>query len=630
MPAREKQRPSVDSMSGRVATIYPENALVGRADLDIIFPEQAATLHALFRERVRRTPDKVAYREHDGTSWRDYNWRAIASEVKCWRAALEKEALHAGDRVALQLNNCRHWVIFEQAALSLGLVVVPLYMGDRPDNCNYIIDHCGAKLLLLRTLREWRELEQADGDTRQLQRVVVLEGDIEQDGLVHALAAWLPEAGDDYDEAACAAGDLASIVYTSGTTGRPKGVMLSHKNIIYNAYSCVRSVAVSPRDSLLSFLPLSHTLERTVGYYVPMLAGAEVAFNRSIPQLREDLQDIRPTGIITVPRIFERAHTKIKASLEEGPAWQRRLLELTVSVGWARFQYRQGRGPWGLSFLLWPLLDMLVAKDVRAGFGGRLRIAISGGAPLPPPVGRFFNALGINVLQGYGLTESSPTITTNTIRHNRPETIGLPMLDIEVRIGDNDELMARGPNIMLGYWRNQEATRAVLTEDGWLHSGDQAKIDDGYVIITGRLKDILVLANGEKVPPADMESVIAEDPLFDQSMVIGEQMPYLSVLVVLNKDLWHGLAKQWNIDAGDEASLSSKEVETHLLERIQQRTREFPGYATIRRCGALLEPWTIEGGLLTPTLKIKRAKVLERYRDQVAYLYEGHEIYRNN
>lgn len=616
-------------MERRVATVYPDNVLLEHGGLDVITPDQALTLHALFCERARRSPDKTAYREHDGRSWREYTWLAMAMEIRRWRAAMQREALKKGDRVALQIHNCRYWVLFEQAALSLGLVPVPLYVADRPDNCNYVIDHSDARLLLLHGLGDWQELDRAEGETRKLERVVLLEDCDQQDHLVRNMSEWLPDSGAQYAVPDCDPEELATIVYTSGTTGRPKGVMLSHKNIVCNAYSCVRSVMVSPADTLLSFLPLSHTLERTVGYYVPMMAGAKVAFNRSIPQLREDLEEIRPSGLITVPRIFERVYAKITSKLEHGPDWKRRLFGAAVDTGWARFEYRQGRGRWRPGFLLWPLLDLLLAKRVRRGFGGCLRIAISGGAPLPFQVGRFFNAMGISVLQGYGLTETSPVISTNTPEKNRPETIGLPMHDIEVCIGDDDELLVRGPNIMLGYWKDDTATREVFTDDGWLRSGDQARIDDGFLIITGRLKDILVLANGEKVSPADMESAISEDPLFDHTMVIGEQMPYLSALVVLNPEAWKKTAASLNVDSGDEKVLFDEAVEKALLERVRRRTGGFPGYARIRRVGAILEPWTVQTGILTPTLKIKRAKVLATYRDQVDRLYAGHAVYRN-
>ena len=613
------------------ATVYPKDALQNRNDLDVIAPDAAPTLDALFRLRVQRSFDKTAYTEfdHDAGQWRDYMWREIAAEVKRWQAALEAEGLQKGDRIALRLKNCRHWVIFDQAALGLGLVVVPLYVADRPDNVIYVLEHSDSKLVFVEDLEAWQELKASGADQLAgLKRVVVLSAHAGEDARVKSMQDWLGEANSDLRQDVTAPDDLASIVYTSGTTGRPKGVMLSHKNMLWNAYSGVRSVALSPNEVLLSFLPLSHTLERTVGYYVPIMVGCRVAYTRSIPDLPDDLLVIRPTGIITVPRIFERVHGKIKTQLEEGSALRRRLFELAVEVGWQRFEFKQGRGTWRLRLLLWPILDALVAAKVRERFGGRLNISVVGGAPLPPAVSKVFVGLGLTLLQGYGLTESSPSISINTIEQNVPSSIGLPLHDVEVRIGEHNELLARGPNIMLGYWKDEQATRETLDEDGWLHTGDQARIEKGFIWIIGRLKDILVLANGEKVPPADMEAAITEDPLFDHVMVVGEQLPYLSALVVLNPSIWKQVAKQLAVADDDEDILRKEAIEDALLERAWAQIQRFPGYARIRRIAATLEPWTVENGLLTPTLKLKRPQVLERFADDVARMYEGHAVFK--
>jgi long-chain acyl-CoA synthetase len=613
-----------------VARHYPEDALAGRDDLDVIDPDTAPTLDAQFAERVRRSGPDTAFIEYDESrgEWVHYTWDDMAREVRRWQAAFEREGLEKGDHVALRLRNCRHWVIFDQAALGLGLVVVPLYVADRPDNVNYVLDHSNAVFLLVPDNEGWTELHRAEGETPKIKRVVVLEGESEGD-YVSQLDDWLD--GAERDELAGGVtepDDLASIVYTSGTTGRPKGVMLSHRNMVSNAYSGLRSVAIRPEDLFLSFLPLSHTLERTVGYYVPLMAGAGVAYNRALKQLSEDLVAIRPTGVISVPRVFERSYGMIKDQLADGPAFKRWLFHAAVGVGWKRFEYRQGRGPWDLSFLLWPLLDRLVGAKVRARLGGRMRMAVVGGAPCPPAVSKVFIALDIMILQGYGLTESSPSIAINTPERNRPDTVGLPLPDVEVRIGDNNELLARGPNIMLGYWKDEEATRDSVDEDGWLHSGDQAEIRDGYIRITGRLKDILVLANGEKIAPADMEAVIVDDPLFEQAMVVGEQMPYLTALVVLDAEAWSREAKRLGVKPDDEEALAGEDVETFLLERLAGLIHDFPGYANIEKVTATLEPWTVEDGLLTPTLKVKRPKVREAFAEQIEKMYEGEDLYR--
>jgi len=617
-------------MPARKATIYPQDALMGRDDTDVISPDIAPTLDAMFRERVRRNPGKEAYCEFDfdTCSWRDYTWRDIAVEVDRWRSALKAEGLSKGDRVALRLRNGRHWVMFDQAALSLGLVVVPLYVADRPDNVTYVLAHSGSKLLLLEHESAWLDLQNTAASLPELRRVVILgRAPSHNDNLLRSAYDWV-NVEEKVEPEKISPDDLASIVYTSGTTGRPKGVMLSHRNMLSNAYSGLRSVAMLPIDILLSFLPLSHTLERTVGYYMPIMAGAKVAYNRSIPQLPEDFLTICPTGIVTVPRIFERVYSKLNTQFEKGPHWKKWLFDIIVDIGWRRFEHRQGRANWQWRFLLWPILDFLIARRVRMGFGDRMRLAAVGGAPLPPPVSRVFIALGLDLLQGYGLTESSPCISINTLGRNRPSSIGLPVHDVEVKIGENDELLARGPNIMMGYWGDGEATKQALNKNGWLHTGDQARIDeDGFISIIGRIKEILVLANGEKVPPADVESAISEDALFEQSMVIGEHMPYLTALVVLNEDLWRDRAITLGMDSKDQWELHSDQIEKMLVERIAYLTRDFPGYASIRRVTAMLVPWTVENGLLTPTLKLKRAKIHEQFRNEIAKMYEGHGVF---
>jgi long-chain acyl-CoA synthetase len=629
-----KQRKPVNPqflMSQQEATIYPYDALAAGDELDVISIEEAPTLDRVFRERVRRSADRVAYADYDFDAgrWRDYTWRQMAVEVARWQTALAGAGLRKGDHVGIRLRNCRHWVIFDQAALGLGLVIVPLYINDRADNANYVLDHAGVKLLLVGTLAEWQELDIAPGETPGVEKIIVLEACDSGSARIVSAPDWLPENAGDLARGLSEPADLASIVYTSGTTGRPKGVMLSHTNLVSNTYGGLRSIVVAPGDVLLSFLPLSHALERTVGYYAPLMAGARVAFTRSIQDLAEDLMDIRPTVLISVPRIFERIYSELDTRLEQGSAIHRILFDAATKIGWDRFQWRQGRGKWKPGFIIWPLLDRLVAKQLRDRLGGRLGLVVVGGAPLSMAISKTFIPLGINLLQGYGLTECSPILCTNTLRQNRPETIGLPLHGVRLKIGEDDELLARGPNIMMGYWRNPEATSSSFV-DGWLATGDQASIGDGFISLTGRIKDILVLATGEKVPPADMESAIAEDALFEHSMVIGEQMPYLSALVVLNKQMWTSISGRLKIAGDGDDVLQSEEVEQFLLERIRKRIKEFPGYARVRHVTATLDPWTVENDLITPTLKLKRSKIRAHHEADINRMYEGHDTFRND
>jgi long-chain acyl-CoA synthetase len=400
--------------------------------------------------------------------------------------------------------------------------------------------------------------------------------------------------------------------------------MLSHWNILFDTDSAGEICQMLPSDLLLSFLPLSHTFERTVGYYMPMMAGSTIAYARSIPELAEDLQTIRPTVMISVPRIYERVYNKIQAGLAEKSPLATRLFNLAVDTGWKRFLHRQGRGGWQPGFLLWPLLNKLVAGKIMAKLGGRMRLAASGGAPLPTPIAKVFIGLGLNLIQGYGLTETSPILTGNPEDDNDPSSVGVPLSGIELKIGENDELLARGPVIMLGYWNNQEATDAIIDSEGWFHTGDKARIENNHVYITGRIKEIIVLANGEKAPPADMEMAIALDTLFEQVMIIGENRPFLSALLVLNPEQWERIARDLQLDSTDPGALRSEAFEKLIFDKLVRLLAEFPGYARIHGITCTLEPWSIENELITPTLKLKRNRIMERFAADIDRMYEGH------
>ncbi|MDX1698530.1 MAG: AMP-binding protein, partial [Thiohalobacterales bacterium] len=370
-----------------------------------------------------------------------------------------------------------------------------------------------------------------------------------------------------------------------------------------------------------SFLPLSHTLERTAGYYLPVMSGSGVAYARSILQLAEDLLNIRPTVMIAVPRIFERVFARIQGQMAKQSRLKRTLFNLTTEVGWHRFQRQQHKVSWHPKLLLWPLLRRLVAGKVTGKLGGRLRLAVSGGAALSLPVAKTFIGLGVPILQGYGLTETSPVISVNLPEDNDPDSVGVPLRGIEVRIGENDELLTKTPGMMQGYWNNHVATREVIDPDGWLHTGDQARIENGHIYITGRIKDILVMSNGEKIPPMDMELAITLLPEVDQALVIGEGESFLSAILVLNPQEWPPLAKRFGLDPDGEEALVSQKLHAHLIKGIRGTLKDFPGYAKIRRLILTIDPWTVDNGLLTPTLKVKRAKVLDRFEDRIGAVY---------
>jgi long-chain acyl-CoA synthetase len=586
--------------------------------------EEAKTLDGLFHERAKRSSERPAYVDFNPNTgrWRTRTWGEMYGAIGRWQAGFAKEGLAPGDRVALMQRNSPEWVMFDQAAYGEGLVVVPLYTVDRPDNVAYILADCGAKLVLFDTQEQWDQFRVLKLDLPGVERILVLNpsGSAFGDPRVKSVADWLPEAGVNR-HVSTDAGKLASIIYTSGTTGRPKGVMLSHDNLLSNCRDSLVKSDVSEDDEFLSFLPLSHVFERNVGYYMAVMVGFKTTYARSIAQLGEDLQIVKPTIFHAVPRIYERVWAAVKAKLDEAPERRRNIFHRTVDIGFARFEHQQGRGPWKASFLLWPLLKRLVADKVLVKLGGRLRSAGAGGAALAPEISRVFIGLGLPVIQGYGMTESSPVITTNTKEDNVPASVGRAIPNVEIRIAENGELCVRGPNVMMGYWNNPEATAAAL-EGGWLHTGDIARIDEtGHVYLTGRIKDIIVLANGEKMPPGDIEEAILGDGLFEQAMVLGEGRSYLSALVVLNAALWKEAADAAGIDP---LVLASPGAEKIVLGRIAARMRPFPGYAQIRRAAMAAEPWTVENGMLTPTLKAKRQVIMERHATVLARIYEGH------
>ncbi len=593
-----------------------------------------ASLPELLQRRIALTPDAEAYRHFDvaGTRWVSHSWRETGLAVERYRCALAAEALAPGERVGILLPNGFEHVCLDQAALALRLVPVPLHVIDNPENLAYVLADCAAALLAVDSLARWQALEPLRPQLPALRRVVYLGADVPgggpQPGFARGLETWLAAgegAGASAPVLPPGADGLAAIVYTSGTTGRPKGVMLSHRNVLANVNSILARVPVLATDVFLSFLPLSHTLERTVGDYLPIAAGASVAFARSTAQLPEDLRTVRPTVLVSVPRIYERVYARVREELASRPL-RRLVFDLAVQVGWRRF-VRSQRSPGPRERALEAghgLLDAAVGRPLRALFGGRMRAAIAGGAPLTQAVARPFLALGVPVLQGYGMTEAAPVVSCNTPQDNEPPSVGRALPGVEVRIGADRELLVRGANVMRGYWQRPQDSAAALDAQGWLHTGDQAEILDGRIYIRGRIKDILVTSTGEKIAAVDVENAILGDPAFEQALVIGEGRPYLVALLVLQREAWQRECARLALDAAAAASLAAPAAQAWALERVASAVRGLPAYARPRRVALLLEPWTVEAALLTPTLKPKRRAIEARYAAQISALYSKH------
>jgi len=589
--------------------------------------EDGATIADVFALRCRTSPNAPAYREYDASrkEWSGVTWRDIGDLVARAREGLRRDGLKSGERIAIMLKNSINWVLFDQAAYAHGMVPVPLFVDDRPDNVAYILNHADVKVIVIDGDEHWKRLKTVRDQLTSLTRIISIRPVLdESEPRLVSLEDWLPAQPGSYERPPTNAGDLATIVYTSGTTGKPKGVMLSHRNMLSNVQSGLAVYDVYPEDVFLSFLPLSHMFERTCDYYLNVVSGASIVFSRSVPQLAEDFRIVQPTIIFSVPRIYERFYAAINEQLKKASPLRRKLFEFAVETGWSKFEYEHGRGQWKPQHLLWPVLERLVASKLLERLGGKLKFAISGGAALSPSVAKVFIGLGLPICQGYGLTEASPLLTVNLIEQNNPHSIGPGVPGVELRVAENGELLARGPNIMLGYWNNPDATRAVLSDDGWLSTGDQVRVDEqGFFTITGRLKDIIVMGNGEKVPPVDMELAIQLDPVFEQVLVFGEAKPYLSAIAVLNDEQWAKVAAEAQVDPSIEAD---GKAEKFLLQRIAQRIKNFPGYAQVRKVSVVKEKWTIDNGLITPTLKLKRNVIVDKYAAAIEAMYRGHTV----
>lgn len=601
---------------------------------DIILAEEAVTLPGLFQRRVDRSPHATAYRQYDFVSekWESYTWAKMEQKIACWQKALSIYGLDAGDRVAIYLQNCVEWICFEQAALSLRLVVVPIYSLDTPKNISYILQDSGCRVMLLDSVEKWQIFSDHQPALPDLQYVLYLKGDMKTDfekGIVfNKVEHWLPVTNEKMYNHAADPHELASIVYTSGTTGRPKGVMLSHYNILWNCEAVLKVVPAYLDDVFLSFLPLSHTFERTVGYYAPMMAGSMIVYARSVKDLAEDLISIQPTVLISVPRIYERVYGRINERLKKKSSFAKKIFNMTVEIGWRRFEASQGRmGKTGLfDSILWPILKQVVSQKVLDRLGGQIRLAVTGGAPMHNKISRFFIGLGLPLVQGYGLTECSPVVSANSIENNLPSSVGAPLPDVEVKVGFDSELLVRCPGIMLGYWNQPGSTSEALDENGWLHTGDVVEITEGRITIKGRLKEILVTSTGEKIPPASLEMAIAEDPLFHQAMVVGEGKPYLSALIVLDRQAWDDFTKENFLEPSDPASLCKDVVVEAVLKRIKDLLTEYPSYAQIRKVHLMTESWTFEKGLVTSLMKLKRQEIEKEFSEAITLLYEGHDL----
>lgn len=590
--------------------------------------------------RARQIPQTVALRQYDrkAKAWEDVTYASLDKQITAWRRALEALHLERGARVAILLNNSVDAVLADQAVLANGLIPVPLHAIDTPGSSAFILIDSQSSTLITNKADRWGLIEKTNVPMPDLKHVILTEetGISEKDERRQILSKdiWLA-SGKDIQELpeGPKPEDLAAIVYTSGTTGRPKGVMLTHHNVVENVIATLIHIAPAPMPGyvFLSFLPLSHTFERTAGYYLALGMGCTITYNRSIMLLAEDLRTVKPDVLISVPRIYEKIYARINEQLGKKPAIARWLFNCAVSVGWRKFCAENKlpipKSPWQFAdSFTGPILKKLVADKVLEQFGGNLKVAIAGGAALNGKVARVFGGLGLAPIQGYGMTEASPIIAGNSLTINQPDTVGKLFSNLQMRLApETHEIQIRGSSIMKGYWKRPEDTARVLDSEGWLSTGDVGEINEsGLLRIKGRIKEIIVTSTGEKVPPVDLELALETDPLFSQAYVVGENKPFISAVTVLNPEEWKKLAAELKVSA-NEASLKLTSVRTAILKRVKAAAADFPHYALPRKVLLTLKPWTIENGLLTPTLKLKRTPLAKFFKKEIDEIYEKHD-----
>ena len=593
-----------------------------------------------------------------GDQIREWSNRQLFDEVRDLSLGLEALGVGVRDRVAILSDSRPEWVVTDLAILTAGAVTVPVYATLPANQVGYILAHSGARVVVVADEDQAAKVRAARKDAPGVEAVVVFDPAAPAMGAADAGGAEDSAAETDTETDAEAAlreyslaeiierghhrlmtedglgrifkeraqavepDTLATIIYTSGTTGHPKGVMLSHRNFLSNMVDVNKVIGISEDDTALSFLPLSHAFERTT-VYTYLYNGATCIFAESLDTLGRDMQRVRPTVMTGVPRVYEKLRARVVAAIAEAPRLRQGLFAWAAGVGHAAASAQlAGRRPGLLTRLQRPVADRLVLSKVRARTGGRLRFVVSGSAPLSREVAEFLYAVGLPVIEGYGLTETAPVLTVNPLGKARLGTVGQALAQVELRIADDGEVLARGPNIMVGYHDNREATDACIRQ-GWFHTGDIGRLDeDGYLSITDRKKEILVTAGGKNVAPQPIEALLKRDPIVAEAMLIGDRRPYVSAVLVPDaQTLQQRLAATGAASASLEELVGREDVRALFQPLVDQANAELARHEQVKQFALLPTQFSIETGELTPTLKVKRRVVAERWHDVIEGIY---------
>lgn len=566
--------------------------------------------------------------KRDG-KWIEMGKEEFQTKVRNLALGLRELGIEKGDRISLHSENSAEWLICDQAILSIGAVNVPIYTTQPGEQIEYILKNSQTKAHIVSTDKLFHDTKPVIKSIETVEAVISILGSEHQklkrfEDILARGAARHQEEPELFEElkSQVKPDDLATLIYTSGTTGDPKGVMLTHENIASNVIGSIERVPfdeeVGDDQRMLSYLPLSHVFERLITYLYIRL-GYPIYYIEEVEQIRNDFETIKPYYFATVPRLLEKIHTGVKVKGQELSGLKKQLYYWAINLA---EEYDPEHPPTGIGALKHTIADKLVYSKIRELFGGKLFGIVSGGAALSPVLFRFMNALGIICLQGYGLTETSPVLSVHDKEHLRVGSAGLPLSNVEIKIAEDGEILAKGPNVMKGYYQNKVKTNEVFTEDGWFKTGDVGKIEDGYLFITDRKKAVFKLSTGKYIAPQIIENRLIESGYIDQAVVIGYQRKFCSALIVPNYD---NIKKRLSTTISEDNRSTDPKVRKLIQQEVDKVNKNLSPWETVKKFVLLKNPFTIESGELTPTQKVKRSKVKEHYKEEIDSMYEGEE-----
>jgi len=587
------------------------------------------SIHELFAHVARSRAGEVAYRYKSGGAWHDVTWSEHSATVRAVAKALVGLGVASGDRVCILGQSRLEWVQSDFGIMIAGGVSVGIYPANLAPDCGYVIGHSDASVIFVENDEQLEKVLAERPQTPKLRHIVRWDGPADPAAGVTGWKEFL-ELGDSVsdgavEERAAAVGpdDLAALVYTSGTTGVPKGAMITHRNLLFASDSATRSLFLEPGYTTLLFLPLAHVFAKLI-VFLCMQNGITVAFAESIPKVADNLKEVRPHFLASVPRIFEKVYDKVTSGVEEAGGLKKRMFHWALGVGQEVSALGQRKQPVpGLLRLEHAVATKLVFRKIQAALGGRLVYAISGAAPLNKEIGEFFHACGVLILEGLGMTENTSFTNVNRFDHNKFGTVGPAGPGVEMKLAEDGEILFRGPNVMKGYFKNPAATAETVDPDGWLHTGDIGEIDaDGFLRITDRKKDLIVTAGGKNVAPQRIERILRTSHYISQAVAIGDKRKFIGALVTLDPESVPAWARARGIAFASVAELASHPQVVELIEsEVRDRNQQLASFESVKKLRILPRDLSIEQGELTPTLKIKRKVVLEKYRDLVEEMY---------